>query len=145
MRKIIVFLFFSSTLISCCETQHQDVNIKMEELEYPNNFISWVDVFSQTEDSYFVYVFSYDCYYCKQIKNKIITFCHNSDFPVYLVEYVKEIPVKNKISETIGMTRVDDLFIKGTPTLIFIYNQIVNINAAGIGEVSEIIELFSKK
>ena len=131
-------------LCSCAENSPSLEEMKIEESfsEYPNNFINWDEILSQQSKIYFVYVFSYDCYYCRQIKNRIISFSNSSEYSVYFVEYSKQIPIKNNLSITIGAKDIDNVFIKGTPSLLLIDDATVAINVGGKNEVCEILQLY---
>lgn len=114
------------------------------EINYPDNFIRWEDILIQKNNMYFVYVFSYDCYFCKQTKTKVINFYNNGELDVFFVEYTKQIPINNDTSKTIGVSSIKNIFIRGTPSLILINNGNVAINVGGKSEVEEIIDLYLK-
>ena len=128
-------------LVSCTTNPtYAEENISSD-LEYPNDFILWENLFDKGLEKYYVYVFDYDCYYCNQTKNKIICFYEHSSYPVYFCEYSKNIPIGQNIDKTIDSIDVKDVFIKGTPSLLFISNGKVAFNVAGKAEVSEMIDL----
>ena len=141
-KKVFFPLFF--LLISCKETAIETEIVEEITIDYPQSFIHWGDLFAQESDNYFVYVFSYDCYYCKQIKNKVICFHEVSKFPVYFCEYNKIIPLGRDIESTIGSNEIENVFIKGTPTLILISNETIAFNVAGKEAVIEMIDLYLK-
>lgn len=148
MRRILLFTLLLG-LVSCSDSAELiDYSNKeiLEEvtIEYPNSFIEWNTLLSQMDQNYFVYVFSYDCYYCKETKRRIICFHDNSPYPLYFVEYTKEIPIGHNTLNTIGKSDLVDVFIRGTPTLMLISEGAVSINVAGKEEVNEMIDLYLK-
>lgn len=146
-KNILLKIFAASLLVSCCE--HANL-VKEEKNETNNNkditsykIIFWNDIFLQNDLKYFVYVFSYDCYFCNQTKECISKLNTCSMLPLYLIEFNKEIPIKYEIEKTIKATSNEDLFIRGTPTLILINNKKVELNVAGKNDVCSTIDLFS--
>lgn len=146
MRRFLIL--FSIILVSCTPMVELDYSTDsaLEELvvDYPNSFIEWGNLFLQEETSYFVYVFAYDCYYCKETKKNIISFAQNLEYKVYFVEYKKHIPIGNNVESTIGAKQIEDVFIRGTPTLMFFSNNELLLNVAGKSEVNELINLYSQ-
>ena len=64
--------------------------------------------------------------------------------PFYFVQYTDEIPIGTNVEITIGVTSVEECFIKGTPTLILIENGAVSFNIAGTEIILETIDLYKK-
>ncbi|MCQ2087381.1 MAG: thioredoxin family protein [Bacilli bacterium] len=147
MRKIFKILLLMA-LISGCEAENTDYSSEevLETLtsDYPDEFIEWKDLFNQKEESYFIYVFSYDCFYCKQTKMQILEFYEKSNYQLYFVEYTKEVPIGHNITNTLGKKEIKDVFIKGTPSLILINDGVIKINVAGKSEVCQMIDLYLK-
>ena len=139
-----VFLSFLALLTSCNEIVPESETIQEVTIEYPSSFIQWSELFTQESNSYFIYVFAYDCYYCNLLKKKVICFHETCKFPVYFCEYTKSIPIAHDIDNTIGKNKIDDVFIKGTPTLILINEKSITFNVAGKEAVSEMIDLHLK-
>ena len=142
MKKITLFLF--PLLISCNSASPLQVKDEPKMIEYPDSFIAWGGLFDKTEESYFVYIFAYDCYYCNELKSKVVDFYNKSQVHVYFCEYSKSIPIDHNIEATIGLSNIDNMFIKGTPTLILIKNKSVTFNVAGKADVSGMIDLHLK-
>lgn len=143
MRKFLFCVLLLS--LNCCNSKTIEFSENQyEEIEYPDAFIEWRNLLIQEEEKYFVYVFSYDCFYCKETKRKVIDFYNVSPFPVYFCEYSKKIPIGHNITNTIGMNNIDDIYIKGTPTLLLISNSTIYFNVAGKEEVNDLIDLYIK-
>ena len=56
----------------------------------------------------------------------------------------KDIPIAHDIENTFGKKEIDDVFIKGTPTLILVSDKSIAFNVAGKEAVSEMIDLHLK-
>ena len=139
------YLSFLILLGSCA--QNTSIQEQLEEItiEYPSSsLIKWSDLFCQDQLDYFIYVFAYDCYYCNELKSKVISFSDSSRFPVYFCEYEKSIPIGHNIESTVNKNKVEEVFIKGTPTLILVKDKSIAFNVAGKAEVSEMIDLHLK-
>ena len=139
------YLSFLILLGSCAENASIREPLEEITIEYPSSsLIKWSNLFYQDFPCYFIYVFSYDCYYCNELKSKVISFSDSSRFPVYFCEYEKSIPIGHNIEITINKDKVEEVFIKGTPTLILIKDKSIAFNVAGKSEVSEMIDLHLK-
>lgn len=143
MRRILLITFLIS-LSGCWTNDIIQEPINIPDVDYPDAFIEWNDLFNQKEENYFVYVFSYTCYYCKEIKDKIISFYEQSKYTMFFCEYSKEIPIGQNITNTIESNDINSMFIKGTPSLILISEGTVLLNVAGKSDVEAIINLYSK-
>ena len=140
MKKIYFPLFL--TLFSCCSSGNIDYQVIEEaKIEYPDAFIQWQTLLAQECSSYYVYVFAYDCYYCNESKRKVICFYEHSEIPVYFCEYTKEIPIGHNTMKTIGSNNLEDIFIRGTPSLLYITDGCISFNVSGKQEVFEMIDL----
>ena len=82
--------------------------------------------------------------HCLSIKDQIEEFADTSIIPFYFVQYTDEIPIGTNVEITIGVTSVEECFIKGTPTLILIENGAVSFNIAGTEIILETIDLYKK-
>ena len=74
----------------------------------------------------------------------MVYFHKNCKFPVYFCEYTKSIPISHDIDSTIGKSEINDVFVKGTPTLILVSEKSIAFNVAGKEAVSEMIDLHLK-
>lgn len=106
--------------------------------EVGERFITWESLFDINNDWYFVYVFSYTCGHCQNIKNEVIEYSLNHD-NFYFVEYSKDIPILATVEETINQTEIQYVGILGTPSLLEVYNKVLINNVAGEKEISKII------
>jgi len=138
-------------LLASCEIGNEaidystDENLYEYELEYPKSFILWDQLLSQNNDEYFAYVFSYDCFYCKEVKSEIISFYDLGIYPIYFIEYNNKVPIEHNTLLTIGEKDINNVFIRGTPSLLFIKKGEIFLNAAGKKEVLETIDLIKNQ
>ena len=105
MKKISLFLF--PLLIGCNSTIPLQEKDEPTMIEYPDSFIAWGGLFDKSEESYFVYIFAYDCYYCNELKSKVVNFYNKSQLHVYFCEYSKSIPIDHNIEATIGLNNIN--------------------------------------
>ncbi len=145
MKKKLFTLFVTPLLIGC--VKQNNVVEKEDEKEvsydhYSSLNLLWNELFLPAEPSYFAYIYSETCHYCKQIKDDIFEFIESDIYPIYLINFNKDIPVSNNIECTIGATKVDNVWIEGTPTLIHVMNKHVFANLAGGEKILTYIDLF---
>lgn len=144
-RKIVCLLTFLFPLLGCQPSSYSLYsNLPVDSL--PNEsiipFLLWDDLFS-IQGTYFVYVFSYTCLYCNMIHDDMINFAYNACNPVYFVEFNEDIPVGKDVEKTIGLESIENLFIKGTPTLIMVEENKIKLNIGGVNNILETIVLYS--
>ena len=139
-------LLLCLVFLSSCQNNSPYIEIEEDynSIDYPPSFIEWNDLFNKDSDDYYIYVFSYDCYYCNQLKRKMICFYDQSRFPVYFCEYKKDSPINHNTEITVGESDINNVFIRGTPTLIYVKEKKIAFNVAGKAEVSEMINLHLK-
>ena len=144
MRNISLILLFTPLLVGCA-TSRVDAKIEEDsELQYSDFedlFLDWKNLFSPAKSQYFAYIFSYSCSHCQKIKPDVLMAVNEMKEQFYLIEYSKDIPIKNNVMETIGKEKIEEVYIMGTPTLIGISNKYVSLNIAGEREILEYLEL----
>ena len=138
-------MFLPLIFVMCsCDPVSYEIEIEVpvednfqETKDYPlEKIISWDSILS-LEGEYFVYIFSYRCFYCNQIKDLILTYNEVSSFTFYFVEFVDEIPIKREIEDTIGLKEISEVFIKGVPSLLEVKNGEIIGNYAGSKEIAD--------
>lgn len=146
MRKHYLTLCIVPLLLGCQDQKAIVEEEVINEKSYDNYYdlkIEWEDLFKQDEASYIVYIYSETCYYCNKIKNDIFNFIDKDFYPIYLINFNKDIPVFNELECTIGATSIDNVWIGGTPNLIHIVNRHVFMNIAGAEKITNYLDLFS--
>lgn len=131
MRKILLNLFFiiqmSIFLISCSVSDNSSTIVNYDYDMVKNLHLDFENIFNVDKKEYYVYFYSKNCLHCLLLKNEIIPLALKKD-NLYFVEYVDEIPIGSNVIDTIGATTIDEFFIIGTPTLIYINDKRVEIN-----------------
>ena len=98
--------------------------------------IDWNDVFSQKDHNYLIFFYSDTCEHCHEIMGDVCSFIDDGILKTYVMDIkntITKVPVRKdgKEEETIGMTNIDDLFIRGTPSIIEIKKESVADHKAG--------------
>ena len=134
-RFLIAPLAILAVTVSCSpahstaikEKEYQDYEIVR------SNQIRWLDVLKQQEDNYIVFVYSETCLYCHEMLNEIVEFASGDFLKTYFVNGSIN---KIKISEDfgIGITNIEELSIKGTPSIIEVSESMVVANVPGIDQ-----------
>ena len=96
--------------------------------------IDWSDCLSQKEDHYLVFFYSETCTHCHEIMGDVLSFAESNILKLYFLDIKasdSKIPISNNVDLTIGIDKVDALFIAGTPSIIEVENWTVKANVAG--------------
>ena len=96
--------------------------------------IDWPTCLSQKEDHYLVFFYSETCTHCHEIMGDVLSFAESNILKTYFLDVKAsdtKIPISNNIDLTIGVDRIDDLFIAGTPSIIEVENWTIKANVAG--------------
>ena len=136
--KLIVSLACLSYLTGCNKNQEKTLDYS----DFENRKITWNEALNTANQAYFLYIYSNYCSHCQEIKSDIFAFLLKDKYPMYIIEYSKEIPVSYDVEFTIGSSDLSSISIKGTPTLIHIvYGKVVN-NLAGTHEIISYLSFF---
>lgn len=139
MGHIFKFLLLFFILTSCSTASDSSI-IKHDYSEIQDIQISYLDVFNQKEDEYYVYYYQTTCYYCHGIKSKIINYALNNP-PFYFIGIVEDEGFLSHIKEeTIGATDPLHAFSMMTPQLSLIKDRKVKETYIGVDEILNIIE-----
>ena len=96
--------------------------------------INLVDCLSQKEDEYLVFFHSETCGHCKEIIDDVILFATSDIIKTYFLNISKN---ENKITRCsrdeieLGINRVEDLKIVGTPTIVEVEKGVITANVVG--------------
>ena len=132
----IIFLPCLFALTSCGGVKNEEVSQSEKQqtlLDYEDvsdYHIFWQDIFKQELDNYLVYIYSKKCSHCNAVKEEVISYALYVK-NVFFIEFCDDVVVSSDITKTIGASRIEDLSILGTPTLIAIEDYIVKENIAG--------------
>ncbi|MCR5184602.1 MAG: hypothetical protein K6C32_00760 [Bacilli bacterium] len=138
--RLLRFLFTLLLLTSfiSCSTQKEERVFDYE--DFIDLKISWDDLLTQEKETYFVYVYSEYCSHCNHIKQGVLKFIFNHQDMSYLIQYSSSIPIDNDLEKTIGKDDINDIFIKGTPTLLSIDKSTLIMNITGESTIAQYIE-----
>lgn len=106
--------------------------------EVADRMIDWYSSLSQKDNKYYVYCYSNICKYCDEIKNEVIDISLKHKKNIYFCNSNIRIEELDP-SATIGMSNIEDLYIRGFPSLIEVNNAIVMNNTVGKSKVIEIL------
>lgn len=133
--KRILFIATMLLLSSCHETELPNEERVYDYKDVQDRFIEWKDVLAQEKENYFVYVFSYSCGHCKDIKQDILKKTIIDGWDIYYVEYTSDILIVDSNMPYIGITDYQKLGIIGTPTLFEISSGAVKDRFTGSKEI----------
>lgn len=86
--------------------------------------MEWADLFQKEPTHYYALVFSPGCQHCQAIEVQVVSYAlANKETPLYFVEATPDIPKGDAIEDTIGASSIDQVFIRGWPTLLEIQNR----------------------
>jgi len=143
MRHFYILAFSALLLTSCScienETKTNEEHIKDYE-DYAQYTIGWNSLFEMGKGAYHVYVFNKTCGHCNRIKEKIFSLADVAIPYFYFCEYSEEVPVKSCSSNTIGVSKLKDAYICGTPSLIIINKSKITQNLCGENAITTYIE-----
>lgn len=109
--------------------------------EISDRKIYWSEVFKQQELGYFVYFYSLSCSHCEAFKDNIIGYSLSSEEKMYFVESSPEVVIDENLSKNVEVDSLDQLGIKGYPTLLRIEEKKVIYNVAGIPLIKDALEM----
>ena len=132
MKKILILFTFPLLLSGCVETKTRSYDYE----DISNLTISWSEIFDISMTHYFVYIYSKTCGHCQKIKQDVLSYAMSHD-DLYFVVYDKTIPIVEDVNNTIGKTNYEDIGIKGTPTLLEIFEHELISNIAGTTAIIE--------
>lgn len=130
--KRLLSLLFLPFLIGCKQQKPLDYD------SYLNKLIEFKELFNQSHDDYFAYIFSYSCGHCIEFKEEMLPIIFNNR-NMYLIEYTEEIKISSNVDNTIGAKSIDEVSILGTPTLLEIKDGSLAANIAGKTEIRKIV------
>ena len=121
MRIFFLFLPLLALMVGCTSKQNNASSDSNEsyELVYAQRGIEWKDLLNQNCSDYYSYIYSLTCHYCNEIKGRVYEFCQGN--AVFFIEYqVGIVPLNSETKDFVGVDKIEDLYILGTPTLFHI-------------------------
>ena len=92
------------------------------------------DCLSQIEEKYLIFFHSETCTHCQEIIEDVIAFANSNIIKTYFLNVSKK---ENKITRCsqdeieVGIDKVEDLRIVGTPTIVEVEEGVTTVNVAG--------------
>lgn len=132
-KPIFTILVFVIAISSCAYREIED-NCNYHEID--NKKIKWSEIFCVDLVSYYVFFFTPVCKSCSEICRKIINFSNKSYSNVFFVESSKETVIGSSCQNLIGINNINDFYIEGFPTLIFISNKTITKVFLGVSSIT---------
>ena len=136
-NKLRILPFVLTALFASCSPAESEQMSKnaFSEYEIPiDQKIEWSNCLSQKDDHYLVFFYSKTCTHCHEIIGDVLAFNEEKIVTMYFLDIKAsdiKIPISNNIDLTIGVDKVDDLFIAGTPSIIEVSSGVITANIAG--------------
>ena len=130
MNKLFVLPLMTLLIVGCTSKNEKAVAQEYDYADVKHLRICWDEILSQTQDSYYAYVYSETCGHCNEIKQEVITYALSHE-AFFFISYSSHIPIIDDPLITIDKSEVSDLGIVGTPTLFVINEHRVKENIVG--------------
>ena len=129
-------LLVTAMFASCSPAQSEQMSKNaFSEYEIKSyQHLDWPDILKQKEANYLIFFYSDTCTHCQEIIEDVYYFIRDDIIKTFLIntkETSVKVPVANDTENTIGKSDVEDIFIKGTPSIIEINQATVINNIAG--------------
>ena len=128
---------FSNNQISTKISSKTIPTSSISEASYDNvkdKTIFWSNIFSISDNDYYVYFFSKTCAHCQSLKEFIISKAIERG-DIYFVESSEQDVFLKDVSSTIGLTSIEGFGILGHPSLVEIVDKTITKNIAGIPSI----------
>lgn len=121
-------------LLSSCTGNSSSKSNSSAKTIPPENEIKLVDSLSQEEEQYLIFFHSDTCNHCKEIMGDVISFAEENIIKTYFLNIGdpdNNIQRCTKEELTVGIDKVEDLRILGTPTIVKVENGVTTKNEGG--------------
>lgn len=147
MKHIFTVFIVLFTLLNQCSQNNKEQEEKKEPhyVEVEEYHINWSDLFVQEDDTYYVYVYSIACVYCSQIREKITDLAKKELVDLYFVYPSDDITFINdeeKAYSSIGASKIEDVYIYTTPTLMKISDKIIEEYTRNYDEINAFLDSY---
>lgn len=137
MNRIPFLLNVTFVLVACTSQDLSNesslINHTYKEVEHL--FLNSDEILIQ-EGNYLVYIFSYNCSHCNNLKPLIIDFAKSEIYPIYFYHFDETISICGKENKNSSL----NFCICGTPTLLDIKNHIIENKICGETDVKNYIK-----
>ena len=111
--------------------------------EVENMHIEWNDLFNQSQDNYYVYVYSVACTACSMLREDMVKFAKKEGQHFYFIYPSDDITFtddEDVADASIGATSIENVNIYTTPTLMEITNKTVTYYSRDYYQIKALIE-----
>ncbi len=148
MKKIIPLILI--TLSSICGCQKKDNSSASSYVEPHYNeveelHIEWKDLFNQSENQYYAYIYSVTCTPCSMLRGEITEFAKSGKAHLYFIFPNDDVPFVNDealADASLGATSLENVYCYSTPTLIEITANAVTKYTRDYYEIKSLIASF---
>ena len=103
--------------------------------------IFWSQIFLVESSNYYVYLYSLSCSHCAELKNPIIGYALSGVTTIYFVQESSSVVIDEKKAMSINVTNIEDLGIRGFPTLLLIENKTLINQYAGVTSIRNALHI----
>lgn len=149
MKRLIYLLLPLILLTGCHQKNSEEQSSKKDPFynEVENLHIEWKDMFLDKEEPFYVYVYSITCPPCSSLREQVVTFAQANYVPFYFVYPSDDVVFADDIEtaeNSIGATKIEDVSIYSTPTLIGINNKEVTYYTRDYYAIKNFIESYTE-
>ena len=134
--RLLIASLATLAIVASCSPARDATNSKntfQEQEIVINHLIKWEELLKQKEENYIVFVYSEKCGHCHDMMDEIITFAQDGILATYFVNTLdNSVPLSREVE--VGINKIEDLSIVGTPTIIEVDKAVVTSNLAGIDD-----------
>ena len=99
------------------------------------------NIFLVDSTNYYVYLYSLSCSHCAELINPIIEYALSGVPTIYFVQESSSVVIDEKKAMNINVTNIDDLGIRGFPTLLVIENKTLINQYAGVTQIRNALHI----
>ena len=149
MKRFIVLLLPLILLVGCRQKNNEEQSSKKDPFYnvVEDLHIEWKDMFLDKEEPFYVYVYSITCPPCSSLREQVVNFAQADYVPFYFVYPSDDIVFVDDVEtaeNSIGATRIEDVSIYNTPTLIGISNKKVTSYTRDYYAIKNFIESYTE-
>ena len=147
MNRLLSLFIMSVTLLTGCNKQKEPTPSgkdphynEVEELH-----IGWKDLFNQEDDVYYAYVYSVSCVPCSSLREQVTTFAKGGYVHFYFVYPSDDVPFIDdsvQADNSLGATKIEDVYCYSTPCLIEISDHVITKYTRDYYEIKTFVESY---
>lgn len=153
MMKRLVILLLPLILLGGCREKEETKKEEEEHISYrephynevENLHIHWSDLLTKQDGTYYAYVYSVYCTQCSYLREKIVNFAKSNVVPFYFVDPNDDVAFTDDmtlVENSLGASKLEDVYIHMTPTLIGISDHVVSFYAKEYNEINSFIDSY---